>query len=133
MTLLIKLSQVIADFTHAAAEEFAVDILGKLIQVATVIKEFPVLGLGFSAQHMALILLYPLVHLGRFSLLAQRQQELVHSHPDGIVFLQLDVVIEVTVQFTGEIAKDGLEERVDGTHVEVTVVKQQLVQCQTCQ
>ena len=127
-TLLVDMSQIGTDGRHLAAEELAVDVLGKAVEVTAVVKEFPVLLLGVTAYHVPLVVLHPLVHLGGHALLAQREQEVVDCHTHGIVLLELDVVVEVAVQLAGKVAQDGLEKRVDGAHVEVTVVEQQLVQ-----
>ena len=126
-------AQIGADVVHAAAEEFAVDLLGKLVEVTSVVKEFPLAFIGITMHEVTLVILDPLVNRRGATLLAQREQEIVYCHAHGIILLELDIVVEITVQFTGEVTQDGLEERVDGAHVEVAVVKQQFAQRQACQ
>ena len=126
--LLVHRPQIGADLVHPGAEELAIDLLGELVQAAAVVEESPILFLGLAAYHVTLVVLDPLVELGGFGLVAQRQQEVVNRHPHGIVLVKLDVVVEIAVQLPCKVAQDGLEKRVDGAHVEVAVVKQQLVQ-----
>ena len=133
MTLIVHFPQIVTYLAHPGTEQLAIDLLSKGIQATIVVKEPPILFLGLAAYQMALVILHPLVKLGGLGLGTQRQQEIVDSHPHGIILVKLDVVIEITVQFTSEVAQDGLEKRVNGTHVEVTVIKQQLIQCQPCQ
>ena len=60
--------------------------------------------------------------------LTQREQEIVDGHAHGIGLLELDIIVEIPVKLTGKIAQYRLEKRVDGAHIEMAVIKQQLIQ-----
>ena len=128
LPIIIRVAQVVTDFIHLVAEELAVHLLGKLEEATAVLKEAPTLFLGITTHLVALILLHPLVHLSRLAFLPQGEQEVVYRHPHGILLLKLDIIVEITVQLTGEVTQDGLEKRVNRAHIEVAVIKQQLVQ-----
>ena len=119
-----RVAQVVTDFIHLVTEELAVHLLGKLEEATPVLKEAPALVLGITTHLVALILLHPLVHLSRLAFLAQGEQEVVYCHPHGILLLKLDIIVEITVQLTGEVTQDGLEKRVNRAHIEVAVIKQ---------
>ena len=79
-------------------------------------------------DQMILIIPHPTVDLSGLILLSKRLQEVVNRHPDSIFLLELDIIVEVSVQLAGKIAQNRLEKRVDSAHIEVAIVKQQLVQ-----
>ena len=127
--IVIGRAQITAYVLYPAAKGFGVDLLGEVGQGARIVKEAPLFFTVATMQQMPLIFLDPLVDLGRLAGAAEREQEVVYRHTDGIVLLELDIVVEVTVQLPREVAQNRLEERVDSAHIEVAVVKQQLVQC----
>ena len=47
---------------------------------------------------------------------------------NGILFIQLNIVVEIAVKLPSEIAQDALKKRVDRAHIEIAVVKQQFIQ-----
>ena len=121
-------AQIVADVLHGSTEQLAINLLCKGQQVAAIVKEFPLLFLYITADEVALVVLNPLVHGSQTVFLSQREQEIVHRHANGIVLLELDIVIEITVQLAREVAQHGLEKRVYRADVEIAVVKQQLVE-----
>ena len=63
LAVLVHRAQIVAYLVHLAAEFLAVDDVGKLAQVAAIVPEkFPLLGLGFVVDQVALVLFDPLVH-----------------------------------------------------------------------
>ena len=126
--ILVNGAQIGANFVHLATEFLAVDVDGKFTQVPAVIpEEFPLLGLGFLVDQVALVFFHPFVHCSDDRGPAQGKQETVGRCAHGIFLIELDVVVEITVQLTREIAQDALEKRVDCAHIEIAVIKQQLV------
>ena len=127
VTLIIFMAEIIAYIAHPGAEHLGIDVGRKREQVTTVVKEFPLAFLGIAMGHVAHILLDPNVDLRCFHLLAERQEEIVQGDAHSILFVQLNIVVEVTVKLAGKIAQYALEKRVNRAHIEVAVVKQELI------
>ena len=111
LAILVDGAQIGTNFVHLATELLAVDVDGEFAQVSTVIpEEFPLLGLGFLVDEVALVLFYPFVHCSDDRGPAQGEQETVGRCAHGIFLIELDVVVEITVQLTRKVAQNALEE-----------------------
>ena len=127
VSLIILIAEIIAYLTHPGTEHLGIDVGRKREQVTAVVKEFPLAFLGIAMGHVAHILLDPNVDLRCFHLLAERQEEIVQGDAHSILFVQLNIVVEVTVKLAGKIAQYALEKRVNRAHIEVAIVKQELI------
>ena len=87
---------------------------------------------ALTAHLLGHIVINPLAEHSRISAVANALHQSLHCLKGGEVFVELEVVVILSVEFIHEVAQHRLEKRVDGADIECGVVEQNILKRSLC-